>query len=122
MKKKSELTDELRPEYDMRSLLKDGVWGKYSRSTQALTSPDLKEVKAFANHLHSLGKHWQGEIFGWQAGYTPESDKKPEDSKMTSTPADFWIGENAIWFFSLMWERGKDKDPTEFIGDRGIVK
>jgi hypothetical protein len=27
--------------------------------------PDLKEVKSPANHLHSLGKHWQGEIFGW---------------------------------------------------------
>jgi hypothetical protein len=51
--------------------------------------PDLKEVKSFANHLHSLGKQWQGEIFGWQAEYTPESDRKPEDSNMTFTPADF---------------------------------
>jgi hypothetical protein len=41
----------------------------------------------------------QGEIFGWQAEYTPESDKKPEDSIMTFTPADFWIGESGIWFF-----------------------
>jgi hypothetical protein len=52
-----------------------------------LTLPDLKEVKAFANHLHSLGKYWQGEIFGWQAEYSPESDKKPVDSKLTFTPA-----------------------------------
>ena len=29
--------------------------------------PDLKEVKAFANHLHSLGKYWSEEIF-WMAG------------------------------------------------------
>jgi hypothetical protein len=42
--------------------------------------PDLKEVKSFANHLHSLGKYRQGEIFGWQAEYTPE------DSNMTFTP------------------------------------
>ena len=42
-----------------------------------LAVPDLKEVKAFANHLHSLDKHWRGEIFGWQAEYTPQSDKKP---------------------------------------------
>ena len=78
-----------------------------------LAVPDMKEVKSFANHLHSLGKYWQGEIFGWQAEYTPESD---------STPADFWIGESAIWFFSLMWEHGKDNDPVEFLGDRGIIK
>lgn len=32
-----------------------------------LAVPHLKEVKAFANRLHSLGKYWQGEIFGWQA-------------------------------------------------------
>jgi hypothetical protein len=25
-----------------------------------LAVPDLEEVKAFANHLNSLGKHWQG--------------------------------------------------------------
>jgi len=54
-----------------------------------LSVPDLKEVKAFANHLHSLGAHWQGELFGWQAEYTPESDKKPEDSNMTFTPLIF---------------------------------
>ena len=87
-----------------------------------LAVPDLKEVKSFANHLHSLGAHWQGEIFGWQAEYNPESDRKPEDSNMTFTPADFWIGESAIWFFSLMWEHGKDKEPVEFLDDRGIVK
>jgi len=87
-----------------------------------LALPELKEVKAFANHVHLLGKHWQGEIFGWQAEYTPESDKKPEDSNMTFTPADFWIGESGIWFFSLMWERGKDQAPVEFLDDRAVVK
>ena len=80
--------------------------------TLPLSVPDLKEVKAFANHLHSLGAYWQGEIFDWHAEY----------SKMTFTPADFWIGESGIWFFSLMWEYGKDKDPVEFLDDRGIVK
>ena len=79
-----------------------------------LAIPDLKEVKAFANHLHILGKHWRGEIFGWPAEYTPESDQKPIDSNMTFTPADFWIGESDIWFFSLMWEYGKHKEPVEF--------
>jgi hypothetical protein len=35
-----------------------------------LAVPDLKEVKSFANHLHSPGKYWQGGIFGWQPEYT----------------------------------------------------
>ena len=87
-----------------------------------LAIPDLSEVKSFANHVHSLGKHWQGEIFGWPAEYTPESHKKPAASKMRFTPADFWIGESGICFYSLMWEHGKHKPPVEFLDDRGIVK
>jgi len=87
-----------------------------------LAVPDLNEVRSFANHLHSLDSHWQGEIFGWQAEYTSESKQKPPDSKMAFTPVDFWIGESGIWFFSLMWEHGKDKAPVEFLDDRGVVK
>jgi hypothetical protein len=41
---------------------------------------------------------------------------------MRFTPASFWIGESGIWFFSLMWEHGKNKEPVEFLDDRGIVK
>jgi hypothetical protein len=32
MKKQSKKRDELRPEYDMKSLLKDGVRGKYANA------------------------------------------------------------------------------------------
>ncbi len=84
--------------------------------------PDLSEVKAFAGHLHASSKRWQGEMFGWPAEYTPESRKKPSGSKMRFTPASFCIGESGIWFFSLMWEHGKDKEPVEFLDDRGLVK
>ena len=84
--------------------------------------PELAEVKAFANHLHATGKRWQGEIFGWPAEYTPESRKKPVGSKMRFTPADFWIGESGIWFYSLMWEHGKNKEPVEFLDERGLIK
>ena len=84
--------------------------------------PDLQAVHTFANHLHALGAHWQGEIFGWQAEYTPESAQKPLDSNMTFTPADFWIGESSIWFFSLTWEQGKNEEPVAFLDDRGVVK
>ena len=84
--------------------------------------PEPGEVKAFANHLHAAGKRWQGEIFGWSAGYTPESRKKPAGSNMRFTPADFWIGESGIWFCSLMWERGKNTEPVEFLDERGLIK
>jgi len=84
--------------------------------------PDLGEVRNFANHLHTTGKHWSGELFGWQAEYTHESRKKPVGSKMQFTPADFWIGESGIWFYSLMWEHGKIKEPVEFMDDRGIIR
>jgi hypothetical protein len=87
-----------------------------------LVIPDLAEVKAFANYLHTFGKHWKGEIFGWSAEYNPERRRKPLGSKMAFIPADFWIGESGIWFFSLMWENGKDKEPIEFLDDRGIIK
>jgi hypothetical protein len=87
-----------------------------------LAIPDLNEVKGFAQYLHATGKHWRGEIFGWPAEYTPEKRKKPADSKMTFTPADFWIGESGIWFYSLMWEHGKDRAPNELLDDRGVVK
>jgi len=87
-----------------------------------LAVPDLEEVRSFASQLHSLGKYWQGEVFGWLAEYTPENAQKPLDSNMTFTPADFWIGESGIWFFSLMWEDGKDKEPAAFLDDRGVVK
>jgi len=52
MKKKSELTDELRPEYEMKSLLKGGVRGKYATRYRAGTNLVLLEpevAKAFPN-------------------------------------------------------------------------
>ena len=51
-KKSSEMNDELRPEYDMKSLLKDGVRGKYAKEYRegtnlVLLDPDV--AKAFPN-------------------------------------------------------------------------
>ncbi|MCX7015837.1 MAG: hypothetical protein NTW86_25335 [Candidatus Sumerlaeota bacterium] len=82
--------------------------------------PDLQEVRAFARALHAKGVAWQGEVFGWHAEYNPERPEPPLDSKMTFTPADFCIGESGIWFFSLMWERGRDQEPVEFLDDHNI--
>lgn len=84
--------------------------------------PDLYEVRKFAAKLHAKRKVWKGEAFGWQAEYNPERLERPLDSKMNFTPADFCIGESGIWFFSLMWEHGRDAKPVEFLDDRSILK
>jgi hypothetical protein len=41
---------------------------------------------------------------------------------MTFTPAEFWIGESGIWFYSLMGEKGVRAEPVEFVDERGIVR
>ena len=83
--------------------------------------PNLDEVRAFAARLHSQGQAWEGEAFGWPAEYNPERPDPPLDSKMTFTPADFCIGESGIWFFSLMWEQGRDAEPVAFLDDTHIL-
>lgn len=52
MKKKNDLNDDLRTEYDMKSLLKGGVRGKYASRYRAGTNLVLLEpevAKAFPN-------------------------------------------------------------------------
>lgn len=52
MKNKTEINNELRPEYDMKSLLKGGVRGKYTARYRAGTNLVLLEpevAKAFPN-------------------------------------------------------------------------
>ncbi len=51
-KKTTELNDELRPEYDLKSMLKGGVRGKYAKKYRAGTNLILLEpdvAKAFPN-------------------------------------------------------------------------
>lgn len=83
--------------------------------------PDRREVREFAERLHAQGQPWTGEAFGWSAEYHPERTEPPLDSKMTFTPADFCIGESGIWFYSLMWERGRHAEPVEFVDERNLV-
>jgi len=52
MKKQTEFNDELRPEYDMKTLLKDGLRGKYAArynvgTNLVLLEPDIP--KSFPN-------------------------------------------------------------------------
>lgn len=52
MKKNTELNDDLRPEYDMKTLLKGGVRGKYAKRYRAGTNLVLLEpdvARAFPN-------------------------------------------------------------------------
>ncbi len=84
--------------------------------------PDLDDVRSFAAALHQDGRAWRGVAFGWQAEYNPQQDTPPLDSHMTYTPADFSIGESGIWFFSLLWEHGRDALPVEFLDDRNILR
>ncbi len=83
--------------------------------------PDLNEVQVFALQLHAAGQAWKGEVFGWQAEYNPERSEPPLDSKLTFAPADFCIGESGIWFFSLMWEHGREAEPVAFLDDNNII-
>jgi len=86
-----------------------------------LVIPELSEVGRLAAKLHAAGEAWTGEAFGWPAEYHPERPEPPLDSKMNFTPADFCIGESGIWFYSLMWERGRQHEATQFLDDRNIV-
>jgi hypothetical protein len=94
---------------------------KHHTSVVPIVIPELAEVRKFATRLHAEGKPWKGEAFGWPAEYNPERPEPPLASNMTFTPADFCIGESGIWFFSLMWEEGRDAEPVAFVDDRNIV-
>jgi hypothetical protein len=83
--------------------------------------PELSDVRRFAGELHAAGKPWPGDAFGWPAEYHPQRPEPPLDSKLSFTPADFCIGESGIWFFSLMWEHGRDLPPLEFLDDENIL-
>ena len=84
--------------------------------------PDLDEVRAFARRLHTSGEPWQGEAFGWQAEYIPETDSRPLGSRLTFTPAEFWIGESGVWFFSVTWEIGRAASPVEYLDESGLIR
>ena len=96
------------------------VHGDYESVVPVLI-PELDEVRRLAGELHARGESWTGDAFGWPAEYHAERPEPPLDSKLSFTPADFCIGESGIWFFSLMWEHGKDAPPVEFLDDRHIL-
>jgi hypothetical protein len=84
--------------------------------------PDLDEVRTFALRLHASGVSWQGEAFGWQAEYIAETDSRPLGSRLTFTPAEFWIGESGVWFFSMTWENSRAASSAEYLDESGLVR
>ena len=84
--------------------------------------PDLRDVREFASRLHLKNEDWQGEAFGWDAEYHSSRPESPENSWISFTPADFWIGDASIWGFSMMWEDGDSKPPVETISDWNVVE
>ncbi len=80
--------------------------------TISVAIPDLEQVHAFADNLHTQGKPWRGEYQGWLAYYTPEDrSHKPQNSKQEFYPAEFWIGTDHSWAFTLAWEDGAEQTP-----------
>jgi hypothetical protein len=67
-----------------------------------------------------LGRYWQGEIFGWQAEYTPESDKKPEDYRFFFYSGDRdgrSVSVPLAWFPRLMHGTPAERNQWRLIGD-----
>ena len=90
--------------------------------------PELTEVREYAKVLHLRNEPYQGQMWGWPVQYEPElleesalfelpgegNDMKQEYRRHFS-PASFTVGECGVWFFSLLWENGRDAEPVEFL-------
>lgn len=84
--------------------------------------PNLEAVRALASELHVQKTDWQGTVFGWEGEYHASRAEQPEFSKMTFTPAEFWIGDATIWGFSMMWEDGDDQPASEAVSDWNLIE
>ena len=91
-------------------------------SVMPVVVPDLASVRELAEAVHAKKAPWQGEAFGWQAEYLPQRAERPLESRLSFTPAEFWIGESGIWFFSMTWELGPGLSAIEYLDDSGIVR
>ena len=89
-----------------RATFREKVWNKLSEASTGAVR---------------LGESWTGDAFGWPAEYHPQQTDPPLDSNLRFTPADLCIGESGVWFFSLMWEHGKDTPPVEFLDDKSFL-
>jgi len=90
--------------------------------------PELTEVREYANALHRRGEAYQGQMWDWPVYYEPElveesalfelpdnGDGMKQERRSHYSPASFTVGESGIWFFSLLWENGREAEPVEFL-------
>ena len=90
--------------------------------------PELTKVREYANVLHLRGEAYQGQMWGWPVHYEPElieenalfelpdeGNGMKRERRRHDSPASFTVGESGIWFFSLLWENGRDAEPVEFL-------
>ncbi|MDE0140928.1 MAG: hypothetical protein OXI80_00300 [Caldilineaceae bacterium] len=90
--------------------------------------PALADVREIANALHLRNKPYQGHMWEWPVFYEPElveedalfdlpdiDDGMKQEQRSHYSPASFTAGESGIWFFSLLWENGRDAEPVEFL-------
>jgi len=67
-------------------------------------------------------------MWDWPVYYEPEMveenalfelpdsyDDMKQEQRSHYSPASFTVGESGIWFFSLLWENGRDAAPVEFL-------
>jgi hypothetical protein len=83
--------------------------------------PEMDNIRRLAFALHAKGKTYEGEMWGWPVSYDPGSPEPPLASRLTFTPALFFIGVWPVWDVSFSWEYGNDAEPHIFIGDKNIV-
>jgi hypothetical protein len=84
--------------------------------------PDMHEIRQLADKLHARGQEFEDEVWGWPVHYESELAEPPIDSQLTFTPASFWIGVWPVWYVSLTWEYGRDREPNMLIGQENLLQ
>ena len=96
--------------------------------------PALAAVRAVAEQLHREGKEYSGLRWGWPVHYDPEIREDAAEFQIPDgqggyqtevrsfwSPASFTVGESGIWFYSLLWENGTEREPVEFLDERNVL-
>lgn len=96
--------------------------------------PSLVDVRTLAHRLHAADQPYEDVVWGWPVYYDPEVQEDeaafdvPDGAGGFRTefrpfwsPASFTVGESGVWFFSMLWENGRDEPPVEFLDQRNIL-
>ena len=95
---------------------------EYEDLTICVAIPDLAQVRTFSDQLHVAGKPWAGLFQGWDGEYIPSDPTPPLGSKMTFTPADFFLRDSRVWCFGRMWVDGDDQPPSETCTEPAVAQ